>query len=130
MCGSAVTSGLLRNRSSSSASGTTNNSGCWMATEQNAISRLVSEAEIPTLDLNHCRFSSISEMSAIGALQTYEASKVRSSKYCSGSLSRIAYFCKDETRDASSEDIAGALMATSRKQAAEVLHHTPDRGFG
>src|SRR5260370_8703913 len=65
------------------------------------MSREVSVAEIPTLDLNHCLSSSINEISAMGVLHTYEASSVRSSKACSGSLSRIAYFCNAATRPAS-----------------------------
>src|SRR6266403_3489028 len=110
MFGSDTTSGLVRNRSSSKASGTTNTSGCWIAVEQNAMSREVSVAEIPTLDLNHCLFSSINEISAMGVLQTYEANSVRSSKACSGSLSKIAYLCKAATRAASFADIMGAPM--------------------
>src|ERR1700730_8025915 len=77
------------------------------------MSRDVSVAEIPTLDLNHCRSSSINEISAMGVLHTYEASSVRSSKACSGSLSRIAYFCKAATRPASFVEIIGAPTSTS-----------------
>src|SRR5712671_5249655 len=74
------------------------------------MSREVSVAEIPTLDLNHCLFSSIKEIKAIGVLQTYEARSVKSSKACSGSVSRIAYFCKAASRAASFIDILGAPM--------------------
>src|ERR1700732_4612798 len=84
-----------------------------MAVEQKAMSREVSVAEIPTLDLNHWRFSSMREMSAMGVLQTYEARSVKSSKACSGSVSRMAYFCKAATRAASFVDIIGAPIATS-----------------
>src|SRR5260370_9877526 len=108
MFGSDTTSGFVRNRSSCRASGTTNTSCCWIAVEQNAMSREVSVAEIPTLDLNHCLSSSINEISAMGVLHTYEASSVRSSKACSGSLSTIAYFCNAATRPASFFEIAGA----------------------
>src|SRR5271168_1195596 len=66
--------------------------------EQKATSRGVSEMEVPTLDLNHWRSPSISEISAIGVLQTYEASSVRSSNACSGSVSRMAYSSSAATR--------------------------------
>src|SRR5216684_7340612 len=94
MCGSETTSGLSRKRSSASASGTTKTSGCKIAVEQKAMSRDVSEASRPTRDLNHWRFSSTKEISAMGVLQTNEASKVRSSKDCSGSVSRMAYLSR------------------------------------
>src|ERR1700719_1083697 len=128
MLGSDTTSGFLQNRSSCSASGTTNTSGCWIAVEQNAMSREVSVAEIPTLDLNHCRSSSINEISAMGVLQTYEANSVRSSKACSGSLSKIAYFCKADTRAASSFDSMGAPMIDLPRDISPLeSHHTPLR---
>src|SRR5215472_1169352 len=69
-----------------------------MAVAQKATSRGVSETESPNFDLNHCRSSSTSEISAIGVLQMKDASKTRSSKACSGSVSRIAYFCRAATR--------------------------------
>src|SRR6267378_3478401 len=87
MCGSETTRGLSRKRSSLSASGTTKTSDCRIAVEQKAISREVSEASMPTRDLNHWRSSSTREISAMGVLQTNEASRVRSSKDCSGSVS-------------------------------------------
>src|SRR6266852_5782416 len=128
MFGSDTTSGFVRNRSSCSASGTTNTSCCWIAVEQNAMSREVSVAEIPTLALNHCLSSSTREISAIGVLHTYEASKVRSSKACSGSLSRIAYFCNASTRAASLVDIIGApICHLLRICPIGSLHHTPSR---
>src|SRR5713101_5784954 len=94
MCGSEITRGLSRKRSSASASGTTKTSDCKIAVEQKAMSREVSEASTPTRDLNHWRSSSTREMRAMGVLQTNEASRVRSSKDCSGSVSRMAYFSK------------------------------------
>src|SRR5438445_7373041 len=72
-----------------------------MAVAQKAISRGVSEMETPTFDLSHCRSSSTSEISAIGVLQMKEANKTRSSKACSGSVSRIAYLWRAATRAAS-----------------------------
>src|SRR6266403_4808370 len=126
MFGSDTTSGFVRNRSSCSASGTTNTSRCWIAVEQNAMSREVSVAEIPTLDLNHCRSSSINEISAIGVSQTYEANSVKSSKACSGSLSKIAYFCNADTRAASFVDIMGAPMIYLPMHISPLEpHHTP-----
>src|SRR5882762_4193530 len=94
MCGSEATRGLSRKRSSLSASGTTKTSDCKIAVEQKAMSRDVSEASMPTRDLNHWRSSSTREISAMGVLQTNEASSVKSSKDCSGSVSRMAYFSK------------------------------------
>src|SRR5690348_422530 len=72
-----------------------------MATAQNAMSRGVSDIVTPIFDLNHCRSSSTSEISAIGVLQMNDASKVRSSNACSGSVSRIAYLSSAATRSAS-----------------------------
>src|SRR6266480_3673851 len=72
-----------------------------MAVAQKAISRGVSEMETPTFDLSHCRSSSTSEISAIGVLQMKEANRTRSSKACSGSVSRIAYLWRAATRAAS-----------------------------
>src|SRR5712664_2984322 len=90
------------------------------------MSREVSVAEIPILDINHCLSSSINEISAMGVLHTYEASSVRSSKACSGSLSRIAYFCKAATRSASFVDIIGAPMLNLPANVSLVApHHTP-----
>src|SRR5258708_35767956 len=66
MCGSETASGLSRKRSSLSASGTTNTSDCKIAVEQKAMSREVSEASMPTRDLNHWRSSSTREMRADG----------------------------------------------------------------
>src|ERR1700686_75133 len=98
MCGSAATKGLSRNRSSANVSGTTNMSGCRIAVEQRATSRDVSATESPIRDLNHWRFPSISEINAIGVLQTRDASRVRSSNANSGSVSRMAYFSRVATR--------------------------------
>src|SRR5579863_109895 len=106
MFGSDVTKGLFLKRSSLSVSGTTITSGCWIATEQKAMSRGVSDGFIPIFDLNHWRFSSISEIIAIGVLQMKDASSVRSSKACSGSVSRMAYFWRAATRSPSFLDIA------------------------
>src|SRR5713226_5971211 len=83
-------------------------SDCKIAVEQKAISREVSEASMPTRDLNHWRSSSTKEISAMGVLQTNEASKVRSSKDCSGSVSRMAYLSRAMTRASS---LAGLVMA-------------------
>src|SRR5882762_11628881 len=81
-----------------------------MATEQKATSRGVSDAVKPILDLNHWRSSSTREIKAMGVLQTKEARRVRSSKACSGSVSRMAYFCRAATRAASFIDMLGAPM--------------------
>src|SRR5260370_5585274 len=91
MYGSETTSGLSGKRSSARASGTTKTSDCKIAVEQKAMSRDVSEAAMPTRDLNHWRSSSTREIKAMGVSQTYEASSVRSSKDCSGSVSRMGY---------------------------------------
>src|ERR1700687_3220580 len=126
MFGSDTTSGFVRNRSSCSASGTTNTSLCWMAVEQNAMFREVSVAEIPTLALNHCRSSSTREISAMGVLHTYDARSVRSSNACSGSLSRIAYFCNASTRAPSLLDIMGTPICNLvRTSPIDWFHHTP-----
>src|SRR4029077_20649704 len=87
--------GLSRNRSSASASGTTKTSGCMIAVEQKAMSLDVSASFKPTRDLNHWRSSSIREISAMGVLHTKDASRVRSSKDCSGSLTRIAHLSRN-----------------------------------
>src|SRR3989440_5825813 len=107
MCGSETTRGLSRKRSSTSASGTTKTSDCKMAVEQKAMSRDVSEASMPTRDLNHWRSSSTREISAMGVLQTNEARNVKSSKECSGSVSRMAYFSQAAILPAS---LAGLAM--------------------
>src|SRR5260370_24874648 len=90
------------------------------------MSREVSVAEIPTLDLNHCLSSSINEISAMGVLHTYEASSVRSSKACSGSLSSIAYFFNAATRPASFVGMTGAstfdLLPVSPLLRRIILH--------
>src|SRR5207245_6759452 len=109
MCGSETTRGLLRKRSSRSASGTTKTSDCKIAVEQKAMSRDVSEASMPTRDLNHWRSSSIREIRAVGVLQTNEASRVRSSKDCSGSVSRMAYFSKQAILPASLTGFAATM---------------------
>src|ERR1700730_5673857 len=98
MRGSDTTNGLSLNRSSANASGTTKTSLCKIAVEQSATSRDVSATEIPTRDLNHWRSPSISEINAIGVLQTKDASSVRSSNANSGSVSRMAYFSRAATR--------------------------------
>src|SRR5712671_5687005 len=110
MCGSETTSGLSRKRSSASASGTTKTSDCKMAVEQKAMSRDVSVASKPTRDLNHWRSSSTREIRAMGVLQTYEASNVRSSKDRSGSVSRMAYLSRATMRASS---FAGLVMTMS-----------------
>src|SRR5260370_15783217 len=115
MCGSETTSGLSRKRSSASASGTIEASDCKIAVEQKAMSRDVSEASIPTRDLNHWRSSSTREISAMGVSQTNEASRVRSSKDCSGSVSRMAYFSKAAILPSS---LSGFAMTMSH-----LLHH-------
>src|SRR5260370_33550977 len=83
------------------------------------MSRDVSEAEKPTRDLNHWRSSSTREMSAMGVLETCEASSVRSSKNCSGSVPRMAYLSRAMTRASS---LAGLLMAIGN-----LLHDTFSR---
>src|SRR5437667_10671592 len=77
-----------------SASRTTKTSDCKKAVEQKAMSRDVSFASMTTRDLNHWRFSSTREIRAMGVLQINDASRVRSSKDCSGSVSRMADFSK------------------------------------
>src|SRR5260370_24932709 len=94
MYGSETTSGWGRKRASLGGWGMRKTWDCKIAVEQKAISREVSEASMPTRDLNHWRSSSTREISAMGVLQTNEASRVRSSKDCSGSVSRMAYFSK------------------------------------
>src|SRR5216684_485172 len=74
------------------------------------MSREVSEALIPTRDLNHWRSSSTREMRAMGVLQANDASRVRSSKDCSGSVSRMAYFSRATTRASS---LAGLTVTMS-----------------
>src|SRR5713101_4289926 len=110
MCGSETTSGLSRKRSSASASGTTKTSDCKIAVEQKAMSRDVSAASTPMRDLNHWRSSSTREIRAMGVLQIYEASSVRSSKDCSGSVSRMAYLSRATMRASS---LAGLVMTMS-----------------
>src|SRR6266478_1216417 len=105
--GSKTTRGFSRKRSSLSASGTTKTSDCKIAVEQKAMSREVSEALIPTRDLNHWRSSSTREMRAMGVLQANDASRVRSSKDCSGSVSRMAYLSRATMRASS---FAGLVM--------------------
>src|SRR6185503_2105850 len=58
---------------------------------QNEMSREVSWMLMPTLDLNHCRFSSTSVISAMGASQIRAASSVKSSKISSGTVSSTEY---------------------------------------
>src|SRR6266550_1701312 len=132
MCGSEMTSGLSRKRSSRSASGTTKTSDCKIAVEQKAISRDVSEASMPTRDLNHWRSSSIREISAMGVLQTNEASRVRSSKDCSGSVSRMAYFSKAAILPSSLTGLAMTMGHLLHDPLARVgawlgRKHTPNR---
>src|SRR5690242_3213066 len=103
---------------------------CWMALEQKAISRDVSETERPTFDLNHWRFSSIREMRAIGVRQMYEASSVRSSNACSGSVSRIAYFWRAARRAASLTGIGATIVDLPEPWFAgssdgRLMHHNP-----
>src|SRR3989475_4003124 len=114
MCGSETTRGLWRKRSSASASGTTKTSDCKIAVEQKAMSRDVSEAPMPMRDLNHWRSSSTREISAMGVSQTCEASRVRSSKDCSGSVSRMPYLSRAMIRASS---FAGLLMAIEQPPA-------------
>src|SRR3989454_12685658 len=90
-----------------------------MAVEQKAMSREVSEASKPTRDLNHWRFSSTSEIRAMGVLQMNEDSRARSSKDCSGSVSRIAYFSKAAILPAS---LTGLTISMSH-----LLHDSPVR---
>ena len=61
-----------------------------MAWPQRETSRGVSRAITPTFDLNHWRFLSTSEMSAMGLAQMCDAKSVRSSNLCSGSVSRTS----------------------------------------
>src|SRR6266850_2609807 len=125
MCGSETTRGLSRKRSSLSASGMTKTSDCKIAVEQKAISLEVSEASIPTRDLNHWRSSSTREISAMGVLQTNDASRVRSSKDCSGSVSRMAYFSRAATRASS---LAGLAMTMSHLLGKTRSGVHPGRG--
>src|ERR1700680_5006198 len=118
MCGSDTTKGLSRNRSSANASGTTNTSGCRIAVEQSATSREVSATEIPTRDLNHWRSPSISEINAIGVLQTKDASRVRSSNANSGSVSRMAYFSRAATRLSSFLGLTNSMLPPQPSRSA------------
>src|SRR5712691_683971 len=132
MCGSDLTRGLSRKRSSRSASGTTKTSDCKIAVEQKAMSRDVSEASMPTRDLNHWRSSSIREIRAVGVLQTNEASRVRSSKDCSGSVSRMAYFSKAAILPSSLTGLAMTMSHLLHVPSARVgswpgRNHTPNR---
>src|SRR5216684_9250443 len=104
--GSETTRGFSRKRSSLSASGTTKTSDCKIAVEQKAMSREVSEALMPTRDLNHWRSSSTREMRAMGVLQANDARSVRSSKGCSGSVSRMAYLSRATMRASSFAGLA------------------------
>jgi hypothetical protein len=88
--GAPVTIGLSAKRASAAASGTTITSSSRMACPQKEIEREVCEVVSPTLDLNHWRSASTSEIRAIGAWQMCDASSVRSSNFCSGSVSRIS----------------------------------------
>ena len=84
MFGLPVTSGLSANRSSRTASGTINKSGWRMVCAQKEMSRGVSFVDKPILDLNHCRFSSMSEISEMGVSQMRAAKAARSSNASSG----------------------------------------------
>src|SRR6266446_3907745 len=125
MCGSETTSGLSRKRSSASASGMTKTSDCKIAVEQKAMSRDVSVASKPTRDLNHWRSSSTREIKAMGVSQTYEASRVRSSKDCSGSVSRMAYLSRAMMRASS---LAGLVMTMSNLLRDTLLRVDAGRG--
>src|ERR1700719_2030753 len=118
MCGSDTTKGLSRNRSSANASSTTNTSGCRIAVEQSATSREVSATETPTRDLNHWRSPSISEIKAIGVLQTNDASSVRSSNTNSGSVSRMAYFSRAATRLSSFLGLTNSMLPPQLSRSA------------
>src|SRR5690242_7148014 len=97
-----------------------------MAVAQKAISRDVSEREIPIFDLNHCRSSSTSEIRAIGVLQMKEARRTRSSKARTGSVSRIAYWWRAATRAASLfTGLRAAIVGHPRLSAALVLEQQP-----
>src|SRR6266850_6058079 len=109
-----------------------------MAVAQKAISRGVSEIETPTFDLNHCRFPSTSEINAIGVLQMKEANRTRSSKACSGSVSRMAYLWRAATRAASFSIVLGvaidprparAALARSNEQRTSSKWYTELRPF-
>src|ERR1035438_697344 len=73
------------------------------------MSREVSLRLTPTFALNHCRFSSTSEMRAIGASQIRAASSVRSSKTSSGTGSSTSY-CQSTLRRFFSFSGTGAVM--------------------
>src|ERR1035441_1338675 len=73
------------------------------------MSREVSLRLTPTFALNHCRFSSTSEMRAIGASQIRAASSVRSSKTSSGTVSSTSY-CQSTLRRFFSFSGIGAVM--------------------
>jgi hypothetical protein len=85
--GDQVTTGLSLNRSSIAASVTSKMPSPRIAWAHSAMSRGVSGTSKPTRLLNHCRFLSTSDMSAIGVPQMKEASKVISSNSCSAAVS-------------------------------------------
>src|ERR1022692_1832943 len=68
-----------------------NKPSLWMAWAQKETSREVSWVLKPNLDLNHWRFSSMREISAMGASQIRAASSVKSSKTSSGTVSSTSY---------------------------------------
>ena len=82
-----MTIGLCAKRVSCVASGTISTLGWCSACAQNEVSRGVSAASKPILDLNHCRRSSTSEIRAIGVPQIVAARDARSSSIASGGVS-------------------------------------------
>jgi len=122
MCGSPVTSGLSANRSSSAASGTTMVSSCRMAWPQNEMPRAVSHTSSPWRDLNHCRFSSMSDSSTMGMSNSCAANAVSRSNRSSGGVSRISNWRRACRRSSSWAGRGGSFMAVSgQSQWAPIL---------
>src|ERR1035438_432016 len=101
------------------------------------MSREVSLRLTPTFALNHCRFSSTSEMRAIGASQIRAASSVRSSKTSSGTVSSTSY-CQSTLRRFFSFSGTGAVMVficsrwrnnTDSRAESNVSYSQPSPGL-
>jgi hypothetical protein len=121
MCGAPVTSGLAAKRGSCVASSTTSIPSCATAWLQKAIERGVSTTSRPQRDLNHWRFSSTSEISAIGTPKVRAARRVKRSKRGSAGVSSTSSE-SSMARRVCSEVLMGWCMATPviRKENGEV----------
>ena len=121
MCGSPVTSGLSLNRSSAAASWTSISPVPRIVRSQKAMSRGVSATSSPMRHLNHCRFSSTSDTSAIGVPQIAAASSAISSKPDSESLSSTSYRCSAARRCCSSGNPAALPRRSSNRGCCGIL---------